>query len=99
MHEQEAEHLEQQLADEYKQFTECWDARMAALHAHNDEQQQQLLQKHLDEAAVASAAPQTVSQRPRPSPELLNLRRIQDTLLAQKQFEQALEVGAVTAEC
>ncbi len=70
---------------EFQQFNVVWDRKMDEYERHAEELVGSMRQRHVDELREFQQMLLTRQQRPKFSRELLNLRKIQDTLARQKE--------------
>jgi len=86
--------VEQAHTQELEVFNEAWDVKVAEYDAHADALQQTLLERQQADHAryMGKLSKDVEPKRPSWSRELLNLRKIQDTLGKQKKYTDALAV-------
>eukprot|EP00347_Sterkiella_histriomuscorum_P007317 403349412 len=97
--EREKAELEMQHAQEFENFTYQWDMEIKNIQELSSIQKEQMRQKHARELEeLRMYLEQSISLQFKPSPELLNLRKIQQTLSKQKNYTEAKKVQKVVKE-
>lgn len=84
-------HVEEAHMAELQEFNEIWDRKSAEFEAHAANLQNTLAQRHKDEhqAQLEKLRRETEPRTPRWSKDLLNLRKIQETLAKMKKYAEA----------
>jgi len=83
-------HLEQEHSDKFQDFNDAWDQKMAEFSEQAQALEQQALERHEDEMrALIIRVDASLPSRPKDSPDLLNLKRIEQHLIKQNQFIEA----------
>ncbi|CDW85760.1 UNKNOWN [Stylonychia lemnae] len=97
--EREKSDLEKQHTDEFENFTMSWDQEIRNIQETSAILIEQMRQKHAREIEeLRMYLEQSISLNFKPSPELLNLRKVQQTLSKQKNYTEAKKVQNVVKE-
>mmetsp|Transcript_19807 Transcript_19807/g.22806 ORF Transcript_19807/g.22806 Transcript_19807/m.22806 type:complete len:285 (+) Transcript_19807:52-906(+) len=92
-HEQEKMQLEQAHVSEFNQFNEFWDKRMLEFNEQAQLIEEQMIQRHQEELAKYLEDLEAVLPvKPKDSPELLNMRKIEELLAKQEDYIEAHKV-------
>lgn len=95
----EVSDIEKAYEEELKQFNDEWDDRMEKYKAKCQEDEDQLTQKQAAEKETTiKTLEETIPLIPKHSSETLNLKRIQDTLVRNKEYKEAHAIQQKIAE-
>ena len=82
--------IENSYSEELKSFNEDWDDRMQKYKAQCQEDEEQLNQRQANEKETTTKAlEENIPIIPKHSSEFLNLKRIQETLVRNKEYKEA----------
>ncbi len=82
--------LEQEHSDKFQEFNDTWDQKMAEFNEQAQMLEEQAIWRHEQEMiALIRKADASLPSRPKDSPDLLNLRRIEQHLIRQNQYVEA----------
>ena len=86
-HSTEKMQLEEAHLNEFNQFNEFWDRKMEEFNEQAKAIEEQMLEKHQNELShFVEDMDKLIPMRPKDSAELLNLRKIQESLARQQKF-------------
>jgi len=89
----EKEALEQEHLQEFAQFNEFWDSKMAEFNDQARAIEEQMIQRHHEEMGqFLEELEMSITTKPKDSAEILNLRKIQQTLAKQKDYIEAHKI-------
>ena len=92
-HKQELQQVDAAFTQEHAAFTENWDSKLDAFQTTCKDNERQLREKHREAAeALEAKLQETLPNSPKPSPDYLNLKKIQDLLIRKKDYKQAIAV-------
>ena len=78
--------MEQEHLQEFAQFNEFWDSKMAEFNDQARAIEEQMIQRHHEEMGqFLEELEMSITTKPKDSAEILNLRKIQQTLAKQKE--------------
>ncbi|EGR29465.1 oxygen-independent coproporphyrinogen iii family protein, putative [Ichthyophthirius multifiliis] len=92
-HYNEKSEIEKAHLNEYNEFNEFWDKKMQEFNEEAERVEKETLQRHQEELEkFQEEIEQSISQKPKDTPELLNLRKMEEQLARQQEYMEAHQI-------